>query len=151
MSTLTLNKTAKDTGEVIGTVDLEIRAYPIAEPKGRTKGFASVTIDGMFGVHGISIVEGKEGNLFMSMPQTRDGKGDYRDIFHPITADGRKALQDAVLGEFTAALDEMVTQKESALDKIRESARATKEKAAPAADKGTKDKVPKKQTQGQEH
>ena len=139
MSNLTLNKVDRETGEITGTMNLEVRAYPIAEPKGSTKGFASVTLDGMFGAHGISIVEGKNG-LFVSMPQTRDAKNEYRDVFHPVTSEGRKALNDAVLAEFSVALDAMVVQKESTLNKIRESARATKEKAAPAADKGAKDK-----------
>lgn len=139
MGNLTLNKVNKESGEITGTMDLEVRAYPIAEPKGNTKGYASVTIDGTFGVHGLSIVEGKNG-LFVAMPQTRDTKGEYRDIFHPITTEGRKALQDAVLGEFSAALDEMVTQKESTVQKLRESANAAKEKSAPATAKDTKDK-----------
>jgi stage V sporulation protein G len=148
MANFTLNKVNKDTGEITGTMDIEVRAFPIAEPKGSTKGFASVTVDGMFGAHGISIVEGKNG-LFVSMPQAKDAKGEFRDIFHPVTSEGRKTLNDAVLTEFTAALDAMVAQKESTLNKIRESARATKEKAAPAAEKGAKDKAGKKA--GPEH
>jgi stage V sporulation protein G len=139
MSNFTLNKTDKNTGEVTGTMNLEVRAYPIAEPKGSTKGYASVTVDGMFGAHGISVVEGKNG-LFVAMPQTRDAKGDYRDIFHPVTAEGRNALQDAVLSEFGAALDEMVKQKESTVQKLRDTASASKEKTAPAAAKEPKDK-----------
>ena len=94
----------------------------------------------MFGAHGISIVEGKNG-LFVAMPQTRDGKGEYRDIFHPVTSEGRKALNDAVLGEFAVALDEMATQKESIIQKLRESADAAKEKAAPAKDAKAKKKA----------
>jgi stage V sporulation protein G len=139
MSNFTLNKIDKNTGELTGTMNLEVRAYPIAEPKGSTKGYASVTLDGMFGAHGISVVEGKNG-LFVAMPQTRDAKGDYRDIFHPVTAEGRNALQDAVLSEFGAALDEMVKQKESTVQKLRDTASASKEKTAPATAKEPKDK-----------
>ena len=143
MSNLTLNKVDKNTGEITGTIDLEVRAYPIAEPKGSTKGYASVTVDGMFGAHGISIIEGKNG-LFVAMPQTKDAKGEYRDIFHPVTKEGRDALNGAVLAEFSAALDEMVVQKESTLNKIRESAAAVKGQAAPSAGKEAKDKTSKK-------
>jgi stage V sporulation protein G len=139
MAFLSLNKVDKDTGEVTGTMNLEVRAYPIPEPKGSTKGFASVTVDEMFGAHGISIIEGSRG-LFVAMPQTKDSKGEYRDVFHPVTSESRKVLYDAVLSEFGNALDAMVVQKESALSKIRESAMATKEKAAPAAAKEPKDK-----------
>ena len=143
MANFELNKVDKSTGEITGKMDIEVRAYPIAEPKGSTKGYASVTVDGMFGAHGISVIEGKNG-LFVSMPQTKDAKGEYRDIFHPVTKEGREALNNAVLTEFGAALDAMVEQKESTLNKIRESAKATKEKAAPAAEKGTKEKPAKK-------
>ena len=139
MSNLALNKVDKDTGEVTGTINLEVRAYPIAEPKTSTKGYASVTIDGMFGAHGISIIEGKNG-LFVAMPQTKDAKGEYRDIFHPVTSDGRKALQDAVLSEFGIALDELVTQKESTVQKLRDAASAAKEKSATAPAKEPKEK-----------
>jgi stage V sporulation protein G len=93
----------------------------------------------MFGAHGISIVEGKNG-LFVSMPQTKDAKGEYRDIFHPVTSEGRKALNEAVLEEFGAALDEMVTQKESTVQKLRDAASAAKEKSAPSAAREPKEK-----------
>ena len=139
MANLTLNKVDKDTGEVTGTMNLEVRAYPIAEPQGSTKGFASVTIDGMFGAHGIAIKDGKNG-LFVSMPQTKDAKGEYKDIFHPVTSEGRKALNDAVLAEFGVALDAMVVAKESTVQKMREAAAAVKEKTAPAAGKEPKNK-----------
>ena len=139
MANLSLDKVNKETGDVTGAMNLEIRVYPIAEPKGRTKGYASINIDGLFGVNGISIVEGKNG-LFMSMPQTKDAKGDYRDLFHPVTSEGRIALQGAVLAEFGAALDEMVSQKESTVQKLRDAASAAKEIIMPAAGKEPKEK-----------
>ncbi len=138
MGNFTINAVNKDTGEVTGTLNCEVRAYPIAEPKGNTKGFASVSIEGLFGAHGISIIEGKNG-LFVSMPQTKVGK-DYKDIIHPVTSEGRKALNDAVLGEFALALEAMVTQKESTVEKLRASAAAAKDQAAPAAGKEPKAK-----------
>ena len=142
-----INKVEKESGEITGTMSLEIRAYPFPEPKGKTKGFASVTIDGVFGVHGISVIEGKNG-LFVSMPQTKDSKGEYRDIFHPITSDGRRALNDAILGEYAAALDALVTEKESTLEKLREGARAAKERPAPENGEAAKEagKTGKKKT-----
>ncbi len=117
-------------GEILGEMNLEVRVHPIAEPKGNTKAYASVTIDGMFGAHGLSVVEGKNG-LFVSMPQTRDNKGGYRDIFHPVTSEGRKALNDAVLSEYAVALDELAAKQESALEKIKEARTAATERPAP--------------------
>jgi stage V sporulation protein G len=143
MGNLILDKVHKETGEVIGTMALEIRTYPIAEPKGSTKGYASITIDDMFGVHGVAVVEGKNG-MFVQMPQTRDGKGAYRDIFHPVTPEGRAALQEAVLTDFGVSLDAMVTQKESVVQKLRDAASAAKGQAAPIPAKEPKEKAAKK-------
>ena len=129
MGNFTINKFDKGTGEVTGAMNLEIRVYPITEPKGSTKGYASVTVDDTFGAHGISIIEGKNG-LFVAMPQTKDSRGDFRDIFHPVTSEGRKALNDAVLSEYAAALDNLVTRQESTLAKIREGVKSAKEQSA---------------------
>ena len=137
MGNYSFNKVDKETGEVTGTMSLEVRAYPIAEPKGVTKGYASVTIDGMFGAHGISIVEGKNG-LFASMPQTKDAKGEYRDIFHPVAAGLREQLNAAVLTEYGGALDDLAMKQESTLAKIRETSAALKDR--PAADTPEKHK-----------
>lgn len=139
MGNFTINKTNTDTGEVTGVVNCEVRAHPIAEPKGRTKGFASITIEGVFGVHGISIVEGKNG-LFVSMPQTRDAKGEYKDLVHPIVKGGREVIKDAVLADYAVALDAMASQRESTVQKLRDAASAAKGQAVPEAGKPPKNK-----------
>jgi stage V sporulation protein G len=139
MANLEINKTNKDSGEIMGTVSLDVRAYAIAEPKGKVKGYANVNIDGMFAVNGISIVEGKNG-LFVSMPQVKDSKGEFRDVAHPVTAEGREALNKAVLSEFSVALDAMVVAKESTVQKMREAAAAAKVQSSPAAGKEPKGK-----------
>ena len=143
MGEYTINKIDKATGEVTGTIGIEVRAYPISEPRGNTKGYANVSVDGQFALNGISIVEGKNG-LFVSMPQTRDGKGNYRDVFHPVTAEGSETLRGAVLKEFGAALEEMVVKKESVLEKMREAAAAVKQAPTPSAEKGAKEKAAKR-------
>jgi stage V sporulation protein G len=130
MANYEINKVNKDTGEVTGVMNIEVRAYPIAEPKGNTKGYASVTIDDMFAAGSIAIKEGKNG-LFAAMPQTRDSKGGFRDLFFPVTKEAREVLQGAALKEFGKALNEMVVQKESTVQKLRDSASAVKEQTAP--------------------
>lgn len=60
-------------------IKLDVRAYPIAEPKGNTVGFASVTINDCFAVRNIKVVNGENG-LFASMPRMQDGKGGYQDV-----------------------------------------------------------------------
>ena len=78
---------------------------------------ASVTIGGCFAVRGIQVREGKNG-LFVSMPQRKDAKGEYRDICFPTTAEMRKAINDAVLGEY----ERTAPPRASLLDALREKA-----------------------------
>ena len=60
---------------------------------------ASVTFDSAFVVHGFSIVNGKNG-LFVAMPSIKTKDGNYDDIAHPITADGRTAIINKILAEY---------------------------------------------------
>ena len=113
---------------------VDARAYPIAEPKGNTVAFASVTIDEKFAVHGIRVVNGEKGP-FVAMPQTRDNRGEYRDICFPTTAELRKQISDRVMTEYAAALDDLVAKRESTVDKLREAATAAKERSAPVVNR----------------
>ncbi len=72
------------------------------ENGGRKRAVASITIDNEFVVHDISIIDGQNG-LFISMPSKRLPNGEYKDIAHPITAEARAKIQDAVLKEFDLA------------------------------------------------
>lgn len=121
-----------DTG-----VKLDVRAYPIAEPKGSTVAFASVTIEDMFAVNNIRVINSEKG-LFVAMPQVKDSKGEYRDICFPVTAELRKQLNEAILGAYAAEKEKAAPEKESAMEKLRDGAREakakppkSKEKAAP--------------------
>lgn len=62
----------------------------------RIKAAVSVCFDGQFVVHGIRVIEGPNG-LFVSMPARKTAGGEYRDLAHPVTADARDLIQDAVL------------------------------------------------------
>lgn len=79
--------------------DVRIRKV---ENGGRKRAVASITIDNEFVVHDISIIDGQNG-LFISMPSKRLPNGEYKDIAHPITAEARAKIQDAVLKEFDLA------------------------------------------------
>lgn len=62
----------------------------------RMKGIASILIDECFAVHDIRIIEGDSG-LFIAMPSRKTATGGYRDIAHPIDAECRKVMEDAIL------------------------------------------------------
>ncbi|HAL30300.1 MAG TPA: septation protein spoVG [Coriobacteriia bacterium] len=62
---------------------------------------ASIVIDDMFVIHDLRVVNGDKG-LFVAMPSRKLPSGEFRDICHPINADARQRIQDAVLSEFEA-------------------------------------------------
>ncbi|MBQ2639183.1 MAG: septation regulator SpoVG [Bacilli bacterium] len=72
------------------------------ENGGRKKAVASITIDNEFVVHDINVIEGQNG-LFISMPSKRLQNGEFKDISHPITAESRTKIQNAVLKEYDLA------------------------------------------------
>lgn len=70
------------------------------------KASASITIGNSFMVNGLSIVQGQKG-LFVSMPQRvseKDGQKKYIEIAHPINAEMRTAIINAVLDSYSQTL-----------------------------------------------
>jgi stage V sporulation protein G len=114
-------------------VKLDVRAYPIAEPKNNVVAFASVTINDMFAVNNIRVANSRNG-LFVAMPQVKDAKGEYRDICFPVTSDFRRQLNTAILGAYAAELDKAMPQKESTTGQLKEAKaeKAQEAKAGPA-------------------
>ncbi len=76
--------------------DVRIRKV---EGQNRLRAVASITIDGAFAVHELRIIEGKNG-LFVAMPSRQATDGTFRDIAHPIDAQTRKEIEDAVIAKY---------------------------------------------------
>ena len=81
----------------------------VDNPESTTKAFASATLDGMFAVHGLRVMEGEKGR-FVNMPSTsykdRDGNTQYNDTFHAITKSAREAINQAVLNAYEFKLQQ---------------------------------------------
>ncbi|MDL2237855.1 SpoVG family protein [Christensenellaceae bacterium OttesenSCG-928-K19] len=110
-------------------IKLDVRVYPIAEPKNSVMAFASATIDDIFAVNNIRVVNSDKG-LFVAMPQVKDKEGQYRDICFPVTADLRKQLNESILGAYAAEKEKAPPAKESTTEKLREGAKDAKEQPA---------------------
>ncbi len=80
----------------------EIRITP--KEDARLKAYASLTLDGVFVVRGLKIIEGKTGRLFVAMPSRKRPDGTYQDMVHPITSQCRNVLEQAVLDAYTRSL-----------------------------------------------
>ncbi len=76
----------------------DIKVRKISQ-EGKMKAVVSVTFDNVFVVHDIKVIEGKE-KLFAAMPSRKSTDGTYRDIVHPITAEMRDELQNAILVKY---------------------------------------------------
>ena len=80
----------------------DVRVRKLNRNDGRKLAVASITLDNEFVVHDINVINGDKG-LFISMPSRRMPNGEYRDIAHPITAEARQKIQDAVLNAYEEA------------------------------------------------
>ena len=68
----------------------------------RLKAVAEITIEGVFVVHGLRVIEGNNG-LFVAMPSRQVGENVYKDIAHPINAETRQFIEEAVLKAYAEA------------------------------------------------
>ncbi|NLJ98378.1 MAG: septation regulator SpoVG [Tissierellia bacterium] len=80
----------------------DVRIRKVAT-EGKMKAVVSVTFDDQFVVHDIKIIEGQNG-LFIAMPSRKMADGEFRDIAHPINAETRKKIQNAVFEQYEKLL-----------------------------------------------
>lgn len=109
------------------SVTLDIKVFPLTNPKGKTKAFATVSMDNLVTINGVRVVEGKE-KLNVLMPQSRDNDNNFRDIAFPIIGDFRKTITAAVLKAFEP---HEKTQKKSLESKLAEGAGRAAQHTAP--------------------
>lgn len=82
----------------------DVRVRKITK-EGKMKAVVSITIDDVFVVHDIKVIEGEKG-LFIAMPSKKAADGEYRDIAHPINSETRDIIQKIVLEGYEKALTE---------------------------------------------
>ena len=75
---------------------------------GNLKAIASVSLDGMFVIKGLKVMDSKKG-LFVSMPQEivpgKDGQKQYSNTFFPLTNSAKTQLETAVLDAYKLRMD----------------------------------------------
>ena len=80
----------------------DIRVKKVAS-EGKMKAIASVTFDNAFVVHDIKIIEGQD-KLFTAMPSRKTPDNEFKDIAHPINAEMRTMLENAIIAKYNEAL-----------------------------------------------
>lgn len=79
---------------------------------GPMKAIVSVTFDGQLAVHDVKVIYARE-KFFVVMPSRKNPDGTYRDIVHPINAQFRAVLEEAVVAAYRTALEEAAAAPEA--------------------------------------
>ncbi|HSW36442.1 MAG TPA: septation regulator SpoVG [Candidatus Limnocylindrales bacterium] len=72
--------------------------------EGNLRAIVSITLNAQFVVHDVRVIEGING-LFVAMPSKRIPNGEFRDIAHPINAEVRECIQQAVLDAYKKEIE----------------------------------------------
>ena len=73
--------------------------------EGKMRAVVSITIDDVFVVHDIKVIEGEKG-LFIAMPSRKASDGESRDIAHPINSETRDKIQSLILEKYQEVASE---------------------------------------------
>ena len=107
----------------VETPEISARIDALRNDSSPVKAYASANIGGAFAIHGITVIEGKNGT-FVSMPQrsykNEQGETKYSDIFHPVTKEAYAALNESVLDKYHEALAQSQNAAESENEDIEE-------------------------------
>ena len=76
---------------------------------GPMKAVVSVTFDGQLAVHDIKIINAHD-KYFLVMPGRKKPDGTYRDTTHPVNADFRTELEEAVMSEYFSKKEDEAPQ-----------------------------------------
>ena len=80
----------------------DVRIKLVAKEDSKLKAIASFTIDEVFVVHDVKVLEGNNG-LYIKMPQKQSPNGKYSDIAHPTNTETREQISSAVLSAYESA------------------------------------------------
>lgn len=82
----------------------DIKIRKVFEGEGPMKAIASVTFDGALAVHDIKVIYARE-RYFIVMPCKKNPDNTYRDIVHPINAEFRRVLEEAVIEKYHESME----------------------------------------------
>ena len=80
--------------------DIKIRKF---FDEGPMKAIVSVTFNDCLAVHDIKVIYARD-RYFIVMPSRKNPDGSYRDIVHPINAEFRASLEQAVIDAYHVQL-----------------------------------------------
>ena len=90
----------------------EVRISPAKG--GKVRAFVGIVIDDCFVVNDLRVMEGREGQLFVTMPARKTRNGQLRDTAHPLNSETRQMLEERVLEEYRQAVENVAVPRRSA-------------------------------------
>jgi len=84
----------------------EVRIYP--QHEGKLKAYATITLDNVFVVHNLKIIEFEKG-VKIFMPSRKMNDGSHRDVAHPITNELRQHIEQKVIEAYNQKTGESLT------------------------------------------
>lgn len=80
--------------------DIKVRKF---FDEGPMKAVVSVTLEDCLAIHDIKVIYARE-RFFIVMPSRKNLDGTFRDIVHPINADFRREIEEAVIDAYHVQL-----------------------------------------------
>ena len=77
----------------------DIKIRKIFDDESPMKAIVSVTFDNALAVHDVKVIYARE-KFFIVMPSRKNPDNTYRDIVHPINAEFRTMLEEAVIASY---------------------------------------------------
>ena len=81
----------------------DVRVRIVKNETSKIKASVSITIDDVFVVHDIKVIDDHNGGYFIAMPSRKTPDGEFKDIVHPINTETREEIRDIVLKAFEEA------------------------------------------------
>lgn len=86
-------------------MDIQAKISVLANSTNNVKAMASITLDNVFVVTGIRVVQGQNG-LFIAMPSRKTANGEYKDVCFPLSGEFRKEITDIVIEAYNKATEQ---------------------------------------------
>ena len=88
----------------------DVRVRIVKNETSKIKASVSITIDDVFVVHDIKVIDDNNGGYFIAMPSRKTPDGEFKDIVHPINTETREEIKAIVLKAFDEAKNAVVAE-----------------------------------------
>lgn len=88
----------------------DVRVRMVKNETSKIKASVSITIDDVFVVHDIKVIDNNDGGYFIAMPSRKTPDGEFKDIVHPINTETREEIKAIVLKAFEEAKNAAVAE-----------------------------------------